>query len=41
MVTAGMVRRQRQSRTVVCQQPVMDWFDAVPSRHTDALDKNR
>jgi DNA-binding transcriptional ArsR family regulator len=41
MVTAGMVRRQRPSRTVVCQQPVMDWFDAVPSSYTDALDKNR
>ena len=37
MVTAGMVRRQRQSRTVVCQQPVMAWLDAVPSSHTDHI----
>jgi hypothetical protein len=36
-----MVRRRRQSRTVVCQQPVMEWFDVVPSGQTDALDKNR
>ena len=40
MVTAGMVRRQRPSRTVVCQQPMMAWLDAVPSRRTDAPDKH-
>jgi DNA-binding transcriptional ArsR family regulator len=41
LLTAGIVRRQRQSRTVVCKQPVMDWFDVVPSRQRDRLDKNR
>jgi DNA-binding transcriptional ArsR family regulator len=40
MITAGMIRRRRQSRTIVCQKPVIDWFDAVPSGQTDALDKN-
>jgi DNA-binding transcriptional ArsR family regulator len=42
LVTAGRVRRRRrQSRTVVCQKPVIDWFDVVPSGQTDMLDKNR
>jgi DNA-binding transcriptional ArsR family regulator len=41
LLTAGIVRRQRQSRAVVCKQPVMDWFDVVPSRQRDRLDKNR
>jgi DNA-binding transcriptional ArsR family regulator len=41
LLTAGIVRRQRQSRTIVCKQPVMDWFDVVRSRQTDRLDKNR
>jgi DNA-binding transcriptional ArsR family regulator len=41
LLTAGIVRRRRQSRTVVCQQPVMEWFDVVPSGQTDMLDKNR
>ena len=40
LVTAGIVRRQRQSRTVVCQQPVMNWFDVVPSGQTERLDNN-
>jgi DNA-binding transcriptional ArsR family regulator len=40
LLTAGIVRR-RQSRTVVCQKPVMDWFDVVPSGQTDVLAKDR
>ena len=28
MVSAGMVQRQPQSRTVICQQSVVDWLDA-------------
>jgi DNA-binding transcriptional ArsR family regulator len=40
LLTAGIVRRRRQSRTVVCQQPVREWFDVVPSGQTDVLDKN-
>jgi len=41
MIAAGIIRRRRQARTVVCQKPVMDWFDAVPSGLMDVLDKNR
>jgi DNA-binding transcriptional ArsR family regulator len=41
LVTSGVVRRRRQSRTVICQQLVMDWFDVVPSGQTDMLDKHR
>ena len=31
MVMAGMVQRRPQSRTVVLQQPVVDWLDAACS----------
>lgn len=31
MATAGIVRRQQQSRTVILLRPVMDWFDASSS----------
>jgi hypothetical protein len=41
LVTSGIVRRRRQSRTVVCQKPVMNWFDVVPSGQTNMLAKNR
>jgi DNA-binding transcriptional ArsR family regulator len=34
LVTAGMVRRQPQSRTVVFQKPVVDWLDAPSSNHS-------
>jgi hypothetical protein len=34
MVTAGMVRRQHQSRGVICQKPVLDWLEVSSSRHT-------
>ena len=40
LVTAGIVRRRRQSRTVVCQKPVMDWFDVMLSGPTEVPDKN-
>jgi hypothetical protein len=40
-VTADIVRRRRPSRTVVCQKPVIDWFDVVPSGQMDMPDKNR
>jgi DNA-binding GntR family transcriptional regulator len=41
LVTAGIVRRQRRSRTVVCQKPVMEWLDVVPSGQTNTLANNR
>jgi DNA-binding transcriptional ArsR family regulator len=34
MVTAGMIQRQPQSRTVVFQQPVVDWLDAPSRSHS-------
>jgi DNA-binding transcriptional ArsR family regulator len=37
MVTAGIVRRQQQTRTVVPLTPVMDWLDASSGGCTDAL----
>lgn len=36
MVTAGIMRRQQQTRTVVPLKPVMDWLDASCSGCTDA-----
>jgi DNA-binding transcriptional ArsR family regulator len=41
MVTAGIVRRQQQTRTVVPLKPVMDWFDASCSDCTDAPRERR
>jgi len=34
MVTVDMVRRQPQSRGVVCQRPVVDWLDTSSGSHT-------
>jgi DNA-binding transcriptional ArsR family regulator len=36
MVTAGIMRRQQQTRTVVLLKPVMDWLDASCSDYPDA-----
>lgn len=35
MVTAGIIRRQQQSRTVILLKPVMDWLDASSSGCAD------
>jgi DNA-binding transcriptional ArsR family regulator len=35
MVTAGIMRRQQQTRTVVPLKPVMDWLDASSSGRVD------
>jgi hypothetical protein len=34
MVTDGLVQRQQQSRSVVCQMPVVEWLDTSSSRPT-------
>ncbi len=36
MVTAGIIRRQHQTRTVILLKPVMDWLDASSTGCADA-----
>lgn len=41
MVTAGVMRRQQPTRTVVLLKPVMDWLDASSSGCADAPEDRR